>query len=93
LGGVENPAQIWFRRRTTHWHDWPREQLMRWKDSRGARISVVIPARDEEATVGDVVEAIAAASMTGKPLVDELVVMDSDSRDRTAEVAARRARS
>jgi glucosyl-3-phosphoglycerate synthase len=62
---------------------------MRWKDSRGARISVVIPARDEEATVGDVVGAIAAEFVTGKPLVDELVVMDSDSTDRTAEVAAR----
>jgi hypothetical protein len=45
--------------------------------------------RDEEATVGDVVGAIAAAFMTCKPLVDELVVMDSGSRDRTAEVAAR----
>jgi len=89
LGGMEDRAETWFRQRTTHWHDWPREQLMRWKDSRGARISVVIPARDEEATVGDVVGAIAAAFMTGTPLVDELVVMDSDSTDRTAEVAAR----
>jgi glucosyl-3-phosphoglycerate synthase len=89
LGGMEDRAEAWFRQRTTHWHDWPREQLMRWKNSRGARISVVIPARDEEATVGDVVGAIAAAFMTCKPLVDELVVMDSDSRDRTAEVAAR----
>ena len=35
---------------------------MRWKDSQGARISAVIPARDEEATVGDVVGAIAERS-------------------------------
>ena len=89
---MEDRAETWFRQRTTHWHDWPLEQLIRWKDSRGARISVVIPARDEEATVGDVVGAIAAAFMTGKPLVDELVVMDSDSTDRTAEVAARAGR-
>jgi hypothetical protein len=44
---MEDRAETWFRQRTTHWHDWPLEQLMRWKDSRGARISVVIPARDE----------------------------------------------
>jgi hypothetical protein len=30
-----------------------------------ARVSVVIPARDEEATVGDVVEAIAWAARAG----------------------------
>jgi glucosyl-3-phosphoglycerate synthase len=88
LGVMEDQAQAWFRRRTSHWEDWPREQLMRWKDSQGARVSVVIPARDEESTVGGVVEAIASAFPPGG-LVDELVVMDSDSTDGTAEVAAR----
>jgi glucosyl-3-phosphoglycerate synthase len=61
---------------------------MRWKQSRGTRVSVVIPARDEEATVGDVVGPIADAFLPGG-LVDELVVMDSDSTDGTAEAAAR----
>jgi glucosyl-3-phosphoglycerate synthase len=85
---MENQAETWFRRRTSHWRDWPREQLMRWKESQGARVSVVIPARDEEATVGGVVGAIADAFLPGG-LVDELVVMDSDSTDGTAEAAAR----
>jgi glucosyl-3-phosphoglycerate synthase len=93
LGGMEDEAESWFRRRTSHWRDWPLEQLLRWKASSGTRVSVVIPARDEEATVGDVAGAIAGAFMTGasrtgEPLVDELVVMDSDSTDRTAGVAA-----
>jgi glucosyl-3-phosphoglycerate synthase len=87
-GGMEDDAESWFRRRTSRWPDWPLEQLMSWKSSSGARISVVIPARDEEATVGGVVEAIAAAFPPGG-LVDELVVMDSDSSDGTAEAAAR----
>lgn len=87
MGGVEDQAETWFRRRTSHWRDWPREQLTRWKDSQGARVSVVIPARDEEATVGAVVGAIASAFPPGG-LVDELVVMDSDSADGTAEAAA-----
>jgi glucosyl-3-phosphoglycerate synthase len=86
---MEDRAEAWFRRRTSHWTDWPLDQLALWKDSRGARISVVIPARDEEPTVGSVVEAIAGAFMREHPLVDELVVMDSDSTDGTAASAAR----
>jgi len=85
---MEDRAEAWFRRRTSHWQDWPLDQLMSWKRSQDIRISVVIPARDEEATVGSVVAAIREAFMTGEPLVDELVMMDSDSTDRTAEVAA-----
>lgn len=50
-------------------------------------VSVVIPARDEEATVGDVVAGVRRAWVEDVPLVDELVVIDSDSTDRTAEVA------
>ena len=46
------------------------------------RISVVIPALDEEATVGGVVEKCVASS------ADEVIVIDSDSTDRTAERAA-----
>lgn len=45
-----------------------------------ARIVVVIPARDEEASVGAVVASVRDA-------VDEVVVVDNGSRDRTAEQA------
>jgi glucosyl-3-phosphoglycerate synthase len=86
---MEDCAEAWFRRRTSHWGDWQLDQLMRWKGSQGVRISVVIPARNEEGTVGGVVGVIRDTFMTGEPLVDELAVMDSDSTDRTAEVAAR----
>jgi glucosyl-3-phosphoglycerate synthase len=86
---VEDRAEAWLRRRTSHWRDWPVETLLSWKRSQGARISVVIPARDEEATVGDVVGALRDELVLAAPLIDELVVMDSDSRDATAEVARR----
>ena len=52
---------------------------------RESTLAVVIPARDEEGTIGQVVSAI--AEEIGE-IVDELVVMDSLSSDRTAEVAA-----
>lgn len=51
------------------------------------RVSVVIPARDEEETVGAIVAAVREMWVEAVPLVDELVVIDSDSRDATAEVA------
>jgi glucosyl-3-phosphoglycerate synthase len=86
---MQDEAEAWFRRRTFHWRDWPLAQLMRWKQAQGIRVSVVIPARDEETTVGDVVGGVRGAFMTDEPLVDELIVMDSDSTDGTARVAAR----
>ena len=76
--------EAWLRRRMSNWRDWPAERLLDWKEASATRISVVIPARDEEATVGAVVSAV--RDELG-PLVDELVVMDSDSSDATADVA------
>jgi glucosyl-3-phosphoglycerate synthase len=74
--------------RRTHWRDWPVSQLAARKRDLGMTVSVVIPARDEELTVGEVVAGIAQLSAdTG--LVDELVVIDSDSTDKTSETAAR----
>jgi glucosyl-3-phosphoglycerate synthase len=53
--------------------------------AKGSRtVSVVLPALDEEATVGAVIASI--RPLLGS-LVDELVVLDSGSTDRTVEVA------
>jgi glucosyl-3-phosphoglycerate synthase len=85
---ADERAARWSRQRTSRWRDWPVRQLAERKKRLGATVSVVIPARDEERTVGGVVTAIARlAADTG--LVDELVVMDSDSTDATAEIAAK----
>jgi glycosyltransferase involved in cell wall biosynthesis len=45
-----------------------------------ARVAAIIPALDEEQAIGLVVADV-------RPLVDEVVVVDNGSRDRTAEVA------
>lgn len=68
--------------------DWTAETLLAAKAGSGLRVAVVIPARDEEETVGDVVAGVRAAWVEAVPLVDELVVIDSDSTDATARVAA-----
>src|SRR5690348_10603473 len=52
-------------------------------------ISVCLPARDEEATIGHIVGTIRRELVEPHPhLVDEIVVIDDDSRDATAAAAA-----
>ncbi|MGI8492389.1 MAG: glucosyl-3-phosphoglycerate synthase [Acidimicrobiales bacterium] len=55
---------------------------------RGRRISVCLPAKDEEATIGATVAAIRTALVERDAVVDELVVIDDSSQDSTAAVAA-----
>ncbi len=77
----------WFARRTSDIDDWPLSRVLTAKA--GTTVAVVLPARDEEATVGEIVGAIRDELTHGAdPLVDELIVVDSDSRDATPQVAA-----
>lgn len=81
----------WLQRRSWTADHRPLPQLLAAKRAAGARgtVSVVLPALDEEATVGAIVGTIRRELMSeAVPLVDELVVLDSGSTDRTAEVAA-----
>ncbi len=50
-------------------------------------MSVIIPARDEEPTVAGVVRSLKHGLMDRIGLVDEILVVDAGSHDRTAEVA------
>ena len=52
-----------------------------------ATVSVCLPARNEEATVGAIVEVVRNELMEKVGLVDELIVMDDHSTDNTAAVA------
>src|SRR5919107_158424 len=79
-------TEQWFAERTFQYPDWTVESLVAAKA--GRRVSVALPALDEEATVGAIVAAILPLTSGPAPLVDELVVVDSGSTDRTVEVAA-----
>lgn len=57
------------------------------KVASGLRISVVIPARDESATIAPIVHAVQTLAHGAGPLVDEIVVIDSDSTDATTTIA------
>jgi len=86
---VLEEVERWLRGRSWSAADRPLGQLLEAKRQTGRTVSVVLPALDEEATVGAIVTTIRDALMTDAAgLVDELVVLDSGSTDRTAEVAA-----
>lgn len=80
-------SEAWFGRRTSRWCDWPIDELLAAKQSSGLRVSVVIPARNEAATVSDIVKRVRFDLVDSMPLVDEIIVIDSDSTDSTAELA------
>jgi glucosyl-3-phosphoglycerate synthase len=63
-------------------------ELARMKAEQGATISVCIPARDEAATIAAIVGAIRSELVDRAGLVDEVVVLDDGSTDRTAALAA-----
>jgi glucosyl-3-phosphoglycerate synthase len=79
-------AAAWFRRRTLPSTDDPEEvagQLA------GRRVSVILPARDEETTIGPIVSSIRRQLLEQVGLVREIIVVDSRSSDSTAQRAAR----
>jgi glucosyl-3-phosphoglycerate synthase len=85
---MEQRTRVWYERRTSRWQDWIPAELAAVRQRLGLTISVVIPARNEERTVAGVVAAISRSLVERVPLVDEIVVMDSDSDDDTGRVAA-----
>lgn len=63
------------------------KQLMELKESFGLTISLALPALNEEKTVGKVITTVKTALMDNVPLLDEIVLIDSNSTDHTREIA------
>ncbi|MET9731341.1 glucosyl-3-phosphoglycerate synthase [Streptomyces sp. NPDC006458] len=81
-------VERWLTTRSWSVADRPLHKILAAKRSTGQTVSVVLPALNEEETVGDIVAIIRHDLMQQVPLVDELVVIDSGSTDRTSQVAA-----
>ncbi|GAB1469620.1 hypothetical protein MASR2M66_04970 [Chloroflexota bacterium] len=78
----------WFAENTFHADDFKQlRELMELKKQQGLTISLALPALNEEETVGRVIRMMKKELMQKIPLVDEIVLIDSDSTDRTREIA------
>ncbi|MGN0065977.1 MAG: glucosyl-3-phosphoglycerate synthase [Nocardioides sp.] len=75
----------WLEHHTHHWADWTLDALLAAKGTQ--RVSLVVPARNEAATLGGIVSRVREALVETVALLDEIVVIDSDSTDGTYEVA------
>ncbi len=79
----------WFAENTYHADEFkPIDRLLALKREQGLSISLALPALNEEETVGHVIRTVRRALLDKVPLLDEIVLIDSNSTDRTREIAA-----
>ena len=62
-------------------------ELLALKEKQNVTISLALPALNEEDTVGEVITTVKRELMERVPLLDEIVLIDSNSKDRTREIA------
>jgi glycosyltransferase involved in cell wall biosynthesis len=78
----------WFAENTFHAEEFSNlKELLALKEKQGSTISLALPALNEEETVGKVIRTVKKALMEKVPLLDEIVLLDSSSTDRTRQIA------
>lgn len=78
----------WLRNNTFHHSNfWDLRALVEEKERQGLTISLCIPTYNEEKTIGKEIVIFRSELMTRYPLIDEIAVVDSGSKDRTRAVA------
>ena len=87
-GEVSRVVDKWFAENTFHSKEFANiAELVRLKQAQGLTISLVLPTLNEEETLGTIIETIQEDLQRRYPLVDELIVVDSRSQDRTVAIA------
>jgi glucosyl-3-phosphoglycerate synthase len=87
-GAISILVDRWFAENTFHAEEFANlDRLLALKEERGVSISLVLPALNEEETVGDIIRANQRVLMEHKPLLDEIILMDSNSTDQTRKIA------
>jgi glycosyltransferase involved in cell wall biosynthesis/nucleotide-binding universal stress UspA family protein len=77
----------WFAENTYHADEFSDlEHLLRLKRQQNLTISLALPALNEEETVGNVIQTIKAPLMEQVALLDEIVLVDSNSTDQTRQI-------
>jgi glucosyl-3-phosphoglycerate synthase len=87
---VSTIVDKWFAENTFHSKEFAAiGELVRLKEQQGSTISLVLPTLNEEETIGSIIECMQEELQRRYPLIDEMIVIDSRSQDRTATIAAR----
>jgi nucleotide-binding universal stress UspA family protein len=84
------PARVerWFGEANFHHAEFSDlRRLVQLKEKQGLTVSLVLPTLDEEETIGPIVRRAIREMMGRVPLLDEILVIDSASSDRTREIA------
>jgi nucleotide-binding universal stress UspA family protein len=77
----------WFAENTFHADEFADlKYLLSLKEKQNVTISLALPSLNEQETVGKVIRTIKQALMTRVPLLDEIVLIDSNSTDRTRQI-------
>ncbi|HEY4026335.1 MAG TPA: glucosyl-3-phosphoglycerate synthase [Candidatus Dormibacteraeota bacterium] len=90
VSGIDISSLVdkWFAENTFHSREFRDvERLVGLKRRQGLTISLGLPTLNEEGTIGDIIATLKTALMDAAPLLDEIVVIDSRSTDRTVEIA------
>ncbi|MCE1253261.1 MAG: glucosyl-3-phosphoglycerate synthase [Anaerolineae bacterium] len=78
----------WFAENTFHANEFnDLKTLYALKERQNVSISLALPALNEEETIENVIQTVRKALMVDVPLLDEIVLIDSNSTDRTREIA------
>ena len=78
----------WLEKNTFHYSDFKDlNRLVAQKVKKNLRISLCLPTLNEEETIAKEIIILKSELMTRYPLLDEIVVVDSGSTDRTMEIA------
>jgi glycosyltransferase involved in cell wall biosynthesis/nucleotide-binding universal stress UspA family protein len=78
----------WFAENTFHADEFEDlNDLLNLKYERGLSISLALPSLNEEETIGNVIQTIKQSLVIDAPLLDEIVLIDSSSDDRTRDIA------
>lgn len=79
----------WFAENTFHADEFADlKQMLALKEKQQLTISLALPSLNEEETVAKVIQTVKSALMDRVPLLDEIVLIDSNSTDRTREIAS-----
>jgi len=78
----------WFERRSFHHSEFDDiAHLADQKNRAGVSVTLVLPTRNVADTIGTVLSKLTVLTTGGTPIVDQVIVVDADSPDGTAEIA------